>query len=153
MIINDLNTLYKGHFLGDNEVVLTIQLNQPSAGLFYKTFLEIIPIELKTELTYEFVDQSDGIVVSGTKERIKELDDFLLRMKDSMVQQDINGVIVSESFSKYIRDGINENSLQGLNVYKCMKCGKIEIFDNGSFPLVRPYMCPLCGSYMFQKKG
>ena len=155
MIIEVLRELYKTHYLGDNEVILTISLTQPKAGEFFRTFSEVIPAELKTELVYEFVDEGDGIVVKGTKERVKELDDYLNQMKDSMVKQDVVGVVVSESFTKYLRKGIEENfsGISSFNIYKCMKCGKVELFGYGSFPLSRPYMCPLCGSYMFQKQS
>ena len=156
MIIELLKELYKTHYLGENEVVLTISLTQPRAGEFFSTFSEIIPSELKTELVYEFVDKSDGIIVKGTKERIKELDDYLTQMKESIAKQEINGILVSESFTGYLRKGIDINegwsNLGSYNIYQCMRCGKVELFGPGNFPLTRPYMCPLCGSYMFQRQ-
>lgn len=156
MIIDELKMMYDSHFLGDNGIILTINLTGMLARKFHDLLTQIIPLELRDELVYEFVDEGDGIIVKGTKERIGELDIFLCGMEESFRQHEINSVLASESFRSYLKGKeILEGSasLDDFNIFKCSKCGKLEMFDRHGFPMVRPYMCSLCGAYMFSRNS
>jgi len=151
-MIELLKDLYNGYYLGDNEVVLTIYLTAPKAGEFYKTFIEVLqPADLRASLTWDFVDESDAIVIKGSKEVLVQLKDFLDMMGESFKVSDAVISQAVESDFSVRKMLIEHNLLNDANVYECMKCGKIQLWGKYGFPIQMPVMCDSCGSYLFKK--
>jgi len=148
-------TLYKNYYIGDTETVLTINLIGNKAGIFYSAFNSVLqPESLKTDLTFEFVDESNAIVVKGNKEQILLLKQYLDNLEKSFKEQEIIQVLATkESFHNHIKNGLTEGTfdLQSYNIWSCGKCGYVMLWWKGRFPLQQPLMCPMCGSYQYRK--
>jgi len=155
-LIEILRQFYNGFYLGENNTILTIYVQEGHAREFYNAFLEVVqPYELRTELVYEFVDESDAIVVKGKQELILLLAEYIKTLEGSFKSQDFVSIMAAKSFTSYVRAKfLGEESwsnMSDFNVWACQKCGHVMLWGSGRFPLQQPLMCPACGSYMYQK--